>query len=111
VGGRVPRARRGVVWVGPADATAVEGVSEPLFETETTGCYFRVRERCPAPDAIIVEFCGNDSKVYPPGVFREKLGALCDRLAKNYPGAKVVLATGMYWTPITPLATGASSQW
>ncbi len=90
---------RGGMWIGPADATTAEGVAEPLFETETTGWYFQVLERCPTADAIIIEFSGNDSKVYPPEVFREKLSALCDRLAKDYPGAKVVLATGMYLDP------------
>jgi len=90
---------RGGMWIGPANATAVEGVAEPLFETETTGWYFRVLERCSAADAIIVEFSGNDSKVYSPEVFRERLGALCDRLVKDYPGARVFLATGMYLDP------------
>lgn len=90
---------RGGMWIGPADAGAVRGVSKPLFETATSGWYFQVLKRCPTADAVFVEFAGNDSKVYPPKVFGEKLSALCDRLARDYPKARVFLATGMYLDP------------
>jgi lysophospholipase L1-like esterase len=90
---------RGGMWIGPADATDVRGVAEPLFATETSGWYFEARKRCPKADVVVVEFSGNDGKVYSPEVFGQKLSALCDRVAKDYPGAKIVLATGMYLDP------------
>ncbi len=90
---------RGGMWIGPADATGVQGVAEPLFASETAGWYFEVRRRCPAADAVIIEFSGNDGKVYSPEVFGQKLSALCDRVQKDYPGAKIILATGMYLDP------------
>ena len=90
---------RGGMWIGPADAAAVEGVADAMFTTDTTGWYFEARQRCPGADVVVIEFAGNDSKVYPPAGFYARMAALCDHVAHDYPGAKIVLATGMYLDP------------
>jgi len=90
---------RGGMWIGPADPGAAQGISKPLFDSPTTGWYFEVLKRCPKADAIVILFGGNDSKVYPPEEFYKKLSDLCDRLAKDYPQAKIFLATGMCLDP------------
>ncbi len=97
---------RGGMWIGPANADGIKGVARPLFDpptvatvAPTTGWYFEVRKRCPKAAAVFVLFSANDSKVYPPAVFRRKFEALTDRLRADYPGAKVFLMTSMYLDP------------
>lgn len=90
---------RGGMWIGPADTAGITGISIPLFDSETAGWYFEVRKEVLQADAVIVLFAGNDGKVYSPEVFGQKLATLCDRLAVDYPQAKIVLATGMYLDP------------
>ncbi len=85
---------RGGEWIGPG--TQQSGTVEPLLESETTGRYFEVRERVARADVVVVAYGGNDSKCYPPTTFGKRLAALCDRLARDYPGVRIVLATGMY---------------
>jgi lysophospholipase L1-like esterase len=102
---------RGGMWIGPADATGVPGVAQPLFASETTGWYFEARERCPTADAVIVEFAANDGKVYSPEIFGRKLRALCDRVQQDYPKAKIVLATGMYLDPAHSAGYYLAAYW
>jgi len=90
---------RGGMWMGPYDPKGIRGISKPLFESETTGWYVQVRKRCPAADAVCIQFGGNDSKVYPPEIFRQKYDRLVDVLAKDYPGAKIVPCTGVWHDP------------
>lgn len=90
---------RGGMWIGPADTTGIGGISIPLFDSEQAGWYFSVRREVPQADDIVILFAGNDGKVYSPAVFGEKLAALCDRLANDYPKARIILATGMYQDP------------
>ena len=90
---------RGGMWIGPADSSKARGVSKPLLDSETSGWYFEVRKRCPKADAVCIMFGANDSKVYPPEVLRQKYEKLVDRLQKDYPGAKIVPATGIWHDP------------
>jgi len=90
---------RGGMWIGPADASKARGVSKPLLGEEGKDWYARVRKECPEADAVIIEFSGNDGKVYSPEDFGKKLAGLCDKLAKDYPNAKIFLSTGMYLDP------------
>jgi hypothetical protein len=70
---------RGGMWIGPADTAGIVGIAEPLFD-------------------------GSDGKVYPPAAYGERLAALCDRLRQDYPGARLVLAAGMYQDQVRSLA-------
>ena len=85
-------------YIGPLEGTP-KGVSEPLFTSETTGRYFQIVARHPKVDAVMVNYGANDSKVYPPAVFRKKLDMLGDLLEKQYPGTILVFSTSMYLDP------------
>jgi len=90
---------RGGMWIGPADPSKAKGVSSPLLKTETSGWYYQLKKRCPKADAVCIMFGANDSKVYPPEEFIVKYAKLVDRLAKDYPGAKIVPFTGIWHDP------------
>jgi lysophospholipase L1-like esterase len=85
-------------YIGPKEGNPV-GVSEPLFSTETSGRYFEIVGRFPDADAIVVNYAANDSKVYPPAVFRKKLEMFGHHLEAHYPGAVMVFCTSMYLDP------------
>jgi lysophospholipase L1-like esterase len=102
---RTPRARwtiyneaHGGEYIGPKEGTP-KGVSEPLFTTEATGRYFEIVRRHPQVDAVIINYGGNDSKVYPPATFRKRLEALGRLLERDYPGAVIIFSTTMYVDP------------
>jgi len=85
---------RGGEWVGPG--TQGQGAAEPLFTSEAEGRYYEVRRRVPKADVVFIEYGANDSKCYPPELFRQRLAALCARLESDYPQVRIVLATGMH---------------
>jgi lysophospholipase L1-like esterase len=85
-------------FIGPKVGMPL-GVSEPLFTSETTGRFFAIVKRHPHPDAVIANYAANDSKVYPPGVFRSRLEMLARHLRKQYPGAILIFSTSMYLDP------------
>jgi lysophospholipase L1-like esterase len=85
-------------YIGPKEGTPT-GVSEPLFTTDTTGRYFEIVKRHPRVDAVIVNYAGNDSKVYPPATFRKRLEFLGDLLERTYHGALIIFSTTMYVDP------------
>ena len=85
-------------YIGPKVGNPA-GVSQPLFETETTGRVFEIMGRHPHADAVIINYAANDSKVYPPAAFRRRLEALARLIEEKYPGAVVVLSTSMYLDP------------
>ncbi|MBI3680005.1 MAG: SGNH/GDSL hydrolase family protein [Acidobacteria bacterium] len=85
-------------YIGPKEGTP-KGVSEPLFTTEKTGRYFEIVHRHARVDAVIVNYGGNDSKVYPPATFRKRIEALGRVLEKDYPGAVLIFATTMFVDP------------
>ena len=102
---RTPQARwavyneaHGGEYIGPKEGTPV-GVSEPLFTTKATGRYFEIVRRHPQADAVIINHGGNDSKVYPPATFRDRLEVLGRLLEKDYPGAVLIFSTTMYVDP------------
>jgi lysophospholipase L1-like esterase len=85
-------------YVGPQQGNPV-GVSEPLFTTETDGRYFEIIHRHPRADAVIINYGVNDSKVYSPASFRQRLGALTKWVEQDYPGAVIIFSTTMYVDP------------
>jgi lysophospholipase L1-like esterase len=85
-------------YIGPRIGEP-QAVSTPLFTTGTTGAFFDAVARHPEVDAVIVNFAANDSKVYPPEHFRQRLEALGELLAKTYPGARLIFSTSMYLDP------------
>jgi lysophospholipase L1-like esterase len=85
-------------YIGPKEGTPI-GVSTPLFTTQSTGRYFEIVHRHPKVDAVIVNYAANDSKVYPPDAFRERLEMLGGLLEKTYPGAILIFSTSMYLDP------------
>ena len=88
-------------YIGPCEGTP-EGVSEPLFDSETTGRYYEIVRRHPAVDVVCVCYGANDSKVYPPEGFRRRLEALSARLQHDYRGGgrvALVFSTTMYVDP------------
>jgi lysophospholipase L1-like esterase len=85
-------------YIGPKVGEP-QGVSTPLFTTETTGRFFEIVARHPGMDAVIVNFAANDSKVYPPEHFRERLEALGELLERAYPGARLIFCASMYLDP------------
>jgi lysophospholipase L1-like esterase len=85
-------------YIGPKEGTP-SGTSGPLFTTETAGRYFQIVQRHPQVDAVIVNYAANDSKVYPPARFRQKLEMLGGMLEKQYPGALLIFSTSVYMDP------------
>lgn len=85
-------------YIGPKEGTS-EGVSEPLFTSKSSGHYFEILHRHPTADAVIVNYAANDSKVYPPATFRERLETLGRQIEKDYPGAILIFCTTMYVDP------------
>ena len=85
---------QGGEWIGPG--TQGQGAAEPLFTGESEGRYFKIRRRVPKAHVVFIEYGANDSKCYPPEVFRQRLAALCGRLESDYPQVRIVLATGMH---------------
>ena len=102
---RTPRATWTIInhahggeFIGPTEGNPA-GVSEALFDSETTGRYFDIVKRVPRADVIVINYGGNDSKVYPPENFGKRMDSLCRRLEQQYPGATIILCTGMYLDP------------
>lgn len=89
---------RGGEYIGPREGDP-KGVAGPLFTSETEGRYFEVAKKHRQVDVVVINYGGNDSKVYSPEGFRRRLETLCARVERDYPGAVVVLATGMYLDP------------
>ncbi len=85
-------------YIGPKEGLPT-GVSEPLFTTETTGKYFEIVKRHPKVDVVFVNYAANDSKVYSPATFRNRLEALGKLLEKDFPGAILIFSTSMYCDP------------
>jgi lysophospholipase L1-like esterase len=85
-------------YIGPKEGEPT-GVSEPLFSSETTGRYFEIRQRRPHADVIIINYGGNDSKVYPPATFRKKLEMLGKHVKQDFPGSLIIFVTTMYVDP------------
>jgi lysophospholipase L1-like esterase len=85
---------RGGEWIGPGSRG--QGAAEPLLTGESEGRYFEIRTRVPKADVVFVEYGANDSKCYPPEMFRQRLAALCERFERDYPEVRIVLATGMH---------------
>jgi len=85
-------------YIGPKEGSPT-GVSEPLFTTETTGRYFEIAKRHPKVDVIFANYAANDSKVYSPATFRNRLEALGRLLEKDFPGAIFIFSTSMYCDP------------
>jgi lysophospholipase L1-like esterase len=85
---------QGGEWIGPGSRG--QGAAEPLFTSASEGRYFEIRKRVPKADVVFIEYGANDSKCYPPEVFRHRLAALCERLTTDYPEVRIVLATGMH---------------
>lgn len=85
-------------YIGPPQGPAL-GVSEPLFETPTTGRYFQILVRHPHADIVLVCYGANDSKAYPPEGFRSRLEALGAQLERDYPGAFKAFTTTMFLDP------------
>jgi hypothetical protein len=74
-------------------------VSEPLFSTETTGRFFDIVSRHPHADVVVINYATNDSKVYPPAVFRKRLEVLALLLEERHQGVIIVMSTSMYLDP------------
>jgi lysophospholipase L1-like esterase len=85
-------------YIGPKVGNPA-GVSEPLFGTEITGRIFEILGRHLQADAVIINYAANDSKVYPPAVFRKRLEELARLIEEKYPGAVIVMSTSMYLDP------------
>jgi lysophospholipase L1-like esterase len=85
-------------YIGPKEGSPT-GVSEPLFTSETTGRYFEIVKHDPQADVIFANYAANDSKVYSPAVFRNKLEALGRQLKKDFPEAMLIFSTSMYCDP------------
>jgi lysophospholipase L1-like esterase len=85
-------------YIGPPRGPA-QGVSEPLFDTPTTGRYFQILARHRRADILLLCYGANDSKAYPPQLFREGLKALSARLEKDFPGAFMAFTTTMFLDP------------
>jgi lysophospholipase L1-like esterase len=85
-------------YIGPKEGSPT-GVWEPLFTTETTGVYFEIVKRHPWADVVFINFGANDSKVYPPSAFRERLEMVSRQLQQDYPGAVMIFSTTMYLDP------------
>ena len=84
--------------IGPKEGSPI-GVSTPLFTAETSGRFFELVRDYPRVTAVIVNYGGNDSKVYPPETFRKRLEMLGSLLEQTYPGAILVFSTSMYLDP------------
>jgi acyl-CoA thioesterase-1 len=89
---------RGGEFIGPKEGTPA-GVSQSLFDSGTTGRYFDIVKRVPHADVIVLNYGANDSKVYPPESFGKRMDSLCRQLEQQYPGATLILCTGMYLDP------------
>ena len=85
-------------YIGPKMGNPL-GVSQPLFTTETAGRFFEIVNRHPQVDAVVINYAANDSKVYPPAMFRKRLESLAALLENRYPGAVLVMCTSMYLDP------------
>jgi lysophospholipase L1-like esterase len=94
----VVNAAHGGEYIGPKEGDA-EGTSGPLFSDSVSGRYFKIVEKYPKAEVVVINYAANDGKVYPPATFRKHLEFLCDQLQKNYPGCRIVLSTGMYLDP------------
>ncbi|MFH1075056.1 MAG: GDSL-type esterase/lipase family protein [Candidatus Firestonebacteria bacterium] len=83
--------------IGPAPKKIQKafGVS-CLFEMDNDGRYEAVTENNPDVDMALIRYGGNDSKIYKPEVFKEKLKRLCAKLKQKYAGVKIVLESSMY---------------
>jgi acyl-CoA thioesterase-1 len=55
-----------------------------------------LRTKVPRADLFVIRYGTNDQHHYDAENFRRLLGELLDRLRRDYPGAKLVLATGPY---------------
>lgn len=95
---RISNEAHGGEYIGPREGNP-RGVSSPLFTTESTGRFFEIVQRHPQADVVIVNYAANDSKVYPPGAFRQKLEMLAGQLERVYPGAVFIFCTSMYLDP------------
>ena len=85
-------------YIGPKEGSPT-GVSEPLFTTETTGRYFEIVKRHPQADVVFANYAANDSKVYSPAVFRNKLEEFGRKLERDFPRAVLIFSTSMYCDP------------
>jgi lysophospholipase L1-like esterase len=85
-------------YIGSNEGSPI-GVSTPLFNTESSGKSFELVRRYPRVAAVIVNYGGNDSKVYPPATFRKRLEMLGSLLERMYPGAVLIFSTSMYLDP------------
>lgn len=64
-----------------------------------SGHYERMRTSQPGADLIVVRFGVNDEKRVGPAEFGVQLEKLLDLLSEDFPGARIILETGIYMDP------------
>jgi acyl-CoA thioesterase-1 len=64
-----------------------------------SGAYERMRARQHGADIIVVRFGVNDEKRVPAWEFGRHLEILLDLLDEDFPGARIILETGIYMDP------------